>query len=68
MDNSYDEICRCLRGMKYESVLRVWNVNIGMILLLGLSMSHVECYFEKVFSAVQLRESPHCHATPVLLG
>ena len=29
------------KGVKYGSVLWVWNVNIGLLLLLGLSMSHV---------------------------
>ena len=40
--------------MKYGSVLWVWNLNIGLLLLLGLSMSHVECYFEIRFLAVFL--------------
>ena len=40
--------------MKYGSVLWVWNLNIGLLLLLGLSRSHVECYFEIRFLAVRV--------------
>ena len=40
--------------MKYGSVLWVWNLNIGLLLLLGLLMSHVECYFEIRFLAAFL--------------
>ena len=41
---------------EYGSVLWVWNLNIhvGLLLLLGLAMSHVECYFEIRYLAVFL--------------
>ena len=55
MDNSYDGICRCLRvddvrigcmGMACE--------HMYYIIVIGLSMSRVKCYFDKVFGGVSV--------------